>query len=105
MDAAGPVVVQPMVYSASKSMSVKKHILFVEDNALMTQLFVMMMEGERADWDVATAANGQQALQLMEKSPFEVVVSDMSMPGMTGAEFINEVRIRHPQSLHCTSRS
>ena len=76
----------------------KKRILFVEDDPLMIQLFVMMMDGESARWEVATAEDGARALQLMEASPFDVVVSDMNMPGMSGAEFIAEVKTRHPRT-------
>src|SRR5262245_42387371 len=76
----------------------KKRILFVEDDPLMLQLFVMMMDGERGRWEVVTINDGRQALQLLERSDFDVVVSDMNMPGMSGADFIREVRTRHPRS-------
>jgi HD-like signal output (HDOD) protein len=76
----------------------KKRILFVEDDPLMLQLFVMMMEGERDRWEVITKQDGRQALQILEGSNFDVVVSDMNMPGMSGVDFIREVRTRHPRS-------
>jgi HD-like signal output (HDOD) protein len=34
----------------------------------------------------------------MERSPFDVVVTDLNMPGMNGVDLINEVRTRHPRS-------
>jgi HD-like signal output (HDOD) protein/ActR/RegA family two-component response regulator len=76
----------------------KKRILFVEDNAILLQMYAMMLDGEREHWEVATAADAQQALKLMELSPFDVVVSDMRMPGMDGIELIGEVRKRYPRS-------
>jgi HD-like signal output (HDOD) protein/ActR/RegA family two-component response regulator len=74
----------------------KKLILFVEDEPILLQMYVMMLSGERDHWDISTAGNGEQALHLMEKSVFDVVVSDMNMPGMNGAEFLSAVKTRYP---------
>lgn len=41
--------------------------------------------------EVHTAANGSDALRLLNQHPFDVVVSDLAMPGMDGMEFLNEV--------------
>jgi HD-like signal output (HDOD) protein/ActR/RegA family two-component response regulator len=78
----------------------KKRILFVEDDPLLLDMYVMMLSGDGELWDMATASSGQQALDLMKQSPFDVVVSDMSMPGMNGIELLLEVRKRYP----CSSR-
>lgn len=46
-------------------------------------------------FDVTTATSGQEALQLMEGERFEVIVSDMRMPEMDGAELLRLVRKHH----------
>src|SRR5579883_2094942 len=74
----------------------KKRILFVEDNALLRQVYLMMMQGEEG-WEAVGAADGSEALQLLEAEPFEVVVSDMRMPGMSGIELMGSVRQLHPR--------
>ena len=52
------------------------------------------------DYDVTTAESGQEALGLMAGGdPFQVVVSDMRMPGMSGAEFLAKVREEHPDTV------
>ena len=76
----------------------KKRILFVEDELLLRELYTMMLRGERDQWEVATAGDGREALQLMEQSAFDVVVADMNMPGMNGIELLGEVRMRCPRS-------
>ena len=73
-------------------------ILFVDDepNVLkaMRRLF------RKAPWQQSFADSGREALELMEESgPFDVVVSDQRMPGMTGAELLKEVRTRHPETI------
>jgi HD-like signal output (HDOD) protein len=76
----------------------KKRILFVEDNLLLRQMYLMMMEGEDARWEVRVAADAREALRLMEQAPFEIVVSDLRMPGMNGIELMGVVRQLYPRS-------
>jgi len=75
-----------------------QRILFVEDNAVMLQMYGLMLSGESEVWEVSLAADGAQALALMERASFDVIVSDMQMPGMTGAELVRRVRELYPQT-------
>ena len=75
----------------------KRRILFVEDNPVLLQLYGMMLEGQE-DWEVVTADRGEAALQFLEATPFDVVVSDLRMPGMDGVQLIHEVRERYPRT-------
>jgi putative nucleotidyltransferase with HDIG domain len=43
--------------------------------------------------------SAQSALERLEKEPFDVVVADMRMPGMSGDQLLNEVMRRHPQTV------
>ena len=45
------------------------------------------------------AESGAQALDLLSQSSFDIIVSDMLMPGMNGAELLNEVQKRHPSTV------
>lgn len=47
-------------------------------------------------WSVTTAGSGEEALALLAAQPFDVVVSDMRMDKMTGAELMERVRAEHP---------
>jgi HD-like signal output (HDOD) protein/ActR/RegA family two-component response regulator len=76
----------------------KKRILFVEDNPLLRQMYLIMMEGEEDAWDAVAANDAREALRLMEQSSFEVIVSDMRMPGMDGIELMGVVRQMYPRS-------
>ena len=80
------------------SLPMKKRILFVDDDPLLLQMYAMMLGDTRDQWEVSTMADPRQALQLMESSQFDVVVSDMHMPGMSGVQLIGEVRKRHPRA-------
>lgn len=78
--------------------ALKKRILFVEDQALLRRMFQSMLSHDHERWEVATAADGEDALALMREQPFDVVVSDMRMPRMSGVELLNEVLRLYPQT-------
>lgn len=70
------------------------HILIVDDNAAM-----LMIEREvlrRAGHTIVTAGDGNQALEAVEKEKFDLVITDIIMPGKEGIETIMELRQRHP---------
>ncbi len=75
-----------------------KRILFVDDNEVLLQLYEAMMLDESTQWEVKTAASGEKAMELIQEAPFDVVVSDMQMPGMTGIELLREVRKLHSRT-------
>ncbi|MGE5084184.1 MAG: response regulator [Acidobacteriota bacterium] len=46
-----------------------------------------------------TAVGGQEALALMDKGPYAVVVSDMRMPGMDGVQLLSRVKTQSPDTI------
>ncbi len=50
-------------------------------------------------FEVRTADSGHDALLLLKKYDFDVVISDQRMPGMTGSEFLHKVRKISPRSI------
>lgn len=52
----------------------------------------------RRDYDVHTASSGEEALTKLSEHTFTVVMSDMRMPGMTGAQLLAEVCKRSPDT-------
>lgn len=77
----------------------KRQVLFVDDELLVLQGLQRMLRGMRNEWDMCFVDGGPEALALMAERSFDVVVSDMRMPGMTGAEFLNAVAARHPATI------
>jgi putative nucleotidyltransferase with HDIG domain len=58
-----------------------------------------MLRPLREEWEMSFVSSGIEALKLMGETPFDVVVSDMRMPQMNGAELLAEVLKRHPQTV------
>jgi HD-like signal output (HDOD) protein len=77
----------------------KLRLLFVDDETAVLRMLQAMLRSMSKEWDMAFAESGELALQLMEQAPFDVIVSDMRMPGMNGAHLLNEVMKRHPRTV------
>lgn len=82
----------------TERIALRKRILFVDDEPVFLELFKAMFAPMADEWEIFVAADAEAALALMERHPFTVVVSDMRMPGMDGAQFLTEVMRRHPKT-------
>ncbi len=69
----------------------KKRILFVDDQPEILAGLRNLLRRHRNRWDPAFAQSGSEALARLAIEPFDVVVSDMRMPGMDGAAFLSQV--------------
>jgi len=77
----------------------KNQVLFVDDETLILQGLQRSMRSMRNDWDMTFVDNAAAALAFMEKHPVDVIVSDMRMPVMNGAQLLGEVMKRHPKTV------
>ncbi|HEY9271691.1 MULTISPECIES: response regulator [Achromobacter] len=65
-------------------------ILVADDSATMRMIVQATLTG--AGWQVLTAGNGQEALEMARRHPVDLVVSDWNMPVMGGLELIQGLR-------------
>src|ERR1051326_6142880 len=64
-----------------------------EENPLTLRKLVL----QRAGYSIMTANSGAQALEILRSNRIDLVVSDLLMPGMTGAELAREVKSLYPR--------
>ena len=76
-----------------------KRILFVDDEPYVLEGLRRMLRPMRHEWEVAFADSSKAALKLLAESRFDMVVSDMLMPGMSGVELLDEVKTRYPDTI------
>lgn len=76
-----------------------QRILFVDDEPMVLQGLQRVLRPFRSEWEMLFVGSGPEALQALEAQPFDVIVTDMRMPGMNGAELLKEVVLRHPSMV------
>lgn len=77
-------------------MTDKKNILFVDDEQKILDGLRRMLRPMRSEWDMVFASGGEEALEILATRRFDVIVTDMRMPGMSGEQLLTEVRKRYP---------
>jgi len=74
----------------------KQQILFVDDEPNVLQGLRRMLHPLRHEWEMAFAGSGPEALEHLEHTPCDVVVSDMRMPGMDGPQLLAHINLQYP---------
>jgi DNA-binding NtrC family response regulator len=77
-------------------MSEKRRVLVVDDNEVVRLSYLRSLSA--AQCSVETAWNGDEALLAMEEQPFDVVLLDLRMPGMSGMEVLKAIKQRWPET-------
>ena len=70
-------------------------VLAVDDDGLVLLSTSMILE--ELGYDVVQADSGPAALKHLESGTFDLVVSDVMMPGMNGLELLGEINARQPR--------
>jgi two-component system response regulator PilR (NtrC family) len=73
----------------------KTRILVVDDERSMREMLSILLE--REGYEAVEAKNGQEALQLFETSLFDLVISDINMPGINGIELLSRIKALAPE--------
>ncbi len=76
-----------------------RRVLFVDDEPKILDGLRRMLYSLRREWRMDFAEGGREALERLAASPYDVVVTDMRMPGMDGSELLREVMNRYPDTV------
>src|ERR1700693_5993959 len=71
-------------------MNRKIRVLVVDDDSLLRKLVTEQLA--KGDFDAAPAASGQQALDILRDTDYDVVLLDITMPGLSGLDALREIR-------------
>ena len=73
----------------------KARVLAVDDQRYFRELIEEFLTAE--GFETQTAASGEEALHILERSAFDIVLTDLVMPGMDGSELVHRVKSRNPE--------
>jgi CheY-like chemotaxis protein len=71
-------------------------VLVVDDNSVNRRILARQVELAGASTD--TAAGGEEALELMRRGHYDLVLADLQMPGMDGFELASRIRAREDEA-------
>ena len=79
--------------------TMKTQILFVDDERNVLDGLQRMLRVFHDEWEMHFALSGPEALAIMAAKPIDIIVADMRMPEMNGAQLLTEVMRRHPGTI------
>ncbi len=74
-------------------------ILFVDDESSLLNGLKRLLRAKRNEWNMEFADSAAKALELMQDTDFDVLVTDLRMPKMNGAELLKEVADLYPSCM------
>ncbi len=79
-------------------MSLKQKILIVDDEASIREFLEIMLKKEKK-YEITSAEDGEQAIEILKKKSFDLVISDLQMPNKTGMEVLEYINQMCPQTM------
>jgi|EndMetStandDraft_4_1072995.scaffolds.fasta_scaffold59809_3 YesN/AraC family two-component response regulator len=69
-------------------------ILYVEDNDDLRESIAMMLEAD--DRDITSCATGEEALAALQRRDYDILITDVSLPGISGTDLAKRVTADKP---------
>lgn len=72
----------------------KGKVLVVDDQSIVRETIEDILN--REGFDISSASSGEEALEMMHKEKFDILLSDIKMPGMSGLELVEKAHHEVP---------
>ena len=84
---------------ASRPVQRAPRVLLVDDDPPVLRTLVRVLRQRRPDWDVTAAQNAFVAADLMRARTFDVLITDLNMPGASGRDLLEHAAHNYPGTL------
>jgi len=74
-----------------------RRILVVDDDPSLRRVTQVQLEDE--GYTVTVAASGEEAQAVLERKPQDLVITDLSMPGISGVDLLKDIRTEYPDTV------
>jgi CheY-like chemotaxis protein len=81
-------------FEKEKAMTASRKVLVVDDDPAVRKSFDRVLSGK--GYAVITAENGEEAMRKLNEEKYDLVYTDIRMPGMSGLEVAEQVKARKP---------
>jgi CheY-like chemotaxis protein len=82
----------------NESMATDKRVLIVDDEEKVVFFLRESLEELGRDFTIGTAGSAEEALEKIESHPYDLVISDLRMPGIDGLQLLERVKQRYPDT-------
>ncbi|MFZ4650529.1 MAG: response regulator transcription factor [Rubrivivax sp.] len=71
-------------------------LLLVDDHAMVREGLRRVLSGPGPGWTISECGSAEEALQRLQREPFDLVITDLSMPGLGGLALLQQLQQAHP---------
>ncbi len=75
-----------------------KRLLIVDDEETLTYSLYQSFILSNKDYEVVTAGSGEEAVEKMRINPFDLIITDICMPGISGFDVLKLVKDEYPNT-------
>jgi DNA-binding NarL/FixJ family response regulator len=75
---------------------VRLRLLLVDDHTVVREGLKRLLDPQAHQWSITEAGTGFQALECLRRESFDLVIADLSLPGMSGLDLIHRIKEGYP---------
>jgi YesN/AraC family two-component response regulator len=75
-----------------------KRLLIVDDEETLTFSLCQSFIRSNKDYEVVPASSGEEAFEKISEKPFDLIITDIRMPGMNGFDVLRRVKDQYPET-------
>ena len=96
MPTSSAALIAPRIDSTAHAQIYQARLLVVDDDEAVRRIVAELLQEE--GYEPVIAASAEEALELLSKNQFELVISDIKMPGVDGLALLRNLRESHPET-------